>query len=136
MLLQKSAFLPLLLGLLFLPALLFPLGGTEQDGSSGKGTRSKPLRGTGLYAKALDGQYVELAGRIRLVGSAPFPELVLSDGENNDWYIEKASREIVSAYEQQTVTIRGKLTLQDMILANGTVLDKRRMLSELTLIKH
>jgi hypothetical protein len=88
-----------------------------------------------LYDTVKSGQTVELSGIIRLVGSEPFPELVLSDTGGNDWYIARESRALVSGYEQVTVTIRGKVELKEMVLTNGRSLGYRRILSDLVLLK-
>jgi hypothetical protein len=107
------------------PALLFPLGKKEPVSVD-----------TGnLYDTVQSGQTVELSGTIRLVGSQPFPELVLSDAGGNDWYIARESRALVSGYEQRTVTVRGKAELKEMVLADGRSLGHRRILSELVLLK-
>jgi hypothetical protein len=60
-----------------------------------------------------------LTGRVRLTGTARFPELVLSDNENRDWYIAREDTPKLSGYEQRTVTVRGSAFVQDRILANG-----------------
>jgi hypothetical protein len=77
---------------------------------------------------------VEVSGRVRLVGSASFPELVLTDKRDRDWYIDGASRKVLEAYEQRVVTVRGTLVLQKMILADGRVLETRRILTDLSLV--
>jgi hypothetical protein len=113
-----------LAALCFVPAALFPFGRQEAlSGESGD-----------LYETVRTGQTVELSGRIRLVGSEPFPELVLSDAGDHDWYIAGESRNLVSGYEQRTVTVRGKVELKEMVLANGRSLGYRRVLSELVVL--
>jgi hypothetical protein len=77
---------------------------------------------------------VELSGRVRLVGSEPFPELVITDAGDQDWYIESASRRTLQPYEQRSLTIRGKVELIELILANGYSLGIRRILSDVTVI--
>jgi hypothetical protein len=108
--------------LCFVPALLFSSG--KKEASSGEPGN--------LYDTVRSGQTVELNGKIRLVGSEPFPELVLSDDDGNDWYIARESRGAVSGYEQRGVTIRGKVELKEMVLAGGRSLGYRRILSVLT----
>jgi hypothetical protein len=127
-----------------LPAMLFPLGKKEapreeaarrelaQDRAEPVSRR--PLSG-GLYDTALTGQEVELTGRVRLVGSEPFPELILADGEDHLWYIARESRKILAGYEQRIVTVRGRVELREMVLADGRRLEDRRVLAELTLIR-
>jgi hypothetical protein len=114
-----------------LPGTLFSLGGGETKDRPPVGERSRADR----EAEAPEGQQVEVSGRVRLVGSASFPELVLTDTRDRDWYIDGASREVLEAYEQRTVTVRGTLTLQKMILADGRVLETRRILTGLSLVE-
>jgi hypothetical protein len=94
-----------------------------------------PLTGPGLYENPPEGQLVELSGRVRLVGNEPFPELVLTGEDGHDWFIAPEDRGVLSAYEQRTVTIRGRVALRELILANGQRLETRRILSEITLIR-
>ncbi|MDR1970974.1 MAG: hypothetical protein LBQ46_03540 [Treponema sp.] len=81
-----------------------------------------------------DGDRVELTGRVRLVGSEPFPDLVLTGPDDQDWYLEGASRQLLRPYEQQTVSVRGKVELREMILANGRSLGFRRILLEVEIL--
>jgi hypothetical protein len=81
-----------------------------------------------------EGDWVELEGRVRLLGAEPFPDLVLTDGTGQDWYLEGPARRTLQAYEQQTVRVRGRVELREMILANGRSLGLRRSLSELRLL--
>ncbi|GHV87000.1 hypothetical protein AGMMS50255_2960 [Spirochaetia bacterium] len=87
------------------------------------------------WESEISGQIVELSGRVRLVGSEPFPELVLTDEGDHTWYIDPADRQTISAYEQQTVTIRGTVELKEMVLANGRSLGSRRTISGIALVK-
>jgi hypothetical protein len=82
------------------------------------------------------GDQVELSGQIRLLGSEPFPDLVLTDPEGRDWYMERQYRQILQSYEHQMVSIRGKVELRDMVLANGYSLGIRRFLSDVELVKN
>jgi hypothetical protein len=115
--------------LVFLSGLLFPLG---------KGEASLPeeqiISGAGLYERALPGQFLELTGMLSLRGSEPFPEPVLTDNEGHEWYIARENRRILSGYEQRIITVRGRLELREMILANGQNMGTRRVLSEIVLL--
>ncbi|MDR3147939.1 MAG: hypothetical protein LBU00_06150 [Treponema sp.] len=81
-----------------------------------------------------EGDWVELEGRVRLLGAEPFPDLVLTDGTGQDWYLEGPARRALQAYEQRTVRVRGRVELREMVLANGRSLGIRRGLSELRLL--
>ncbi|MDR2631183.1 MAG: hypothetical protein LBC60_09705 [Spirochaetaceae bacterium] len=113
-----------------LPVLLF---------AGGKGEAPPPeeepvLSGEGLYDRALSGQLLELSGRLSLRGSEPFPEPVLTDQEGHEWYIAREERKVLSGYEQRIVTVRGRLELREMILANGENRGTRRVLSGIVLV--
>jgi hypothetical protein len=116
--------------LVLLPGLLFSLG---------KGEAPLPeepvISGAGLYDRALSGQVLELTGTLSLRGSEPFPEPVLTDDEGHEWYIARENRQLLSGYEQRIIRVRGRLELQEMILANGQNLGVRRILSEIVLLR-
>jgi hypothetical protein len=71
---------------------------------------------------------VEVTGRVRLVGNVPFVELVITDANEQDWYIDTDSRPVLVTYEQRIVTVRGTLELLDLVLANGRRVGTRRIL--------
>jgi hypothetical protein len=114
-------------------ALVRPLGQEEPERTP---PPERALTGAGLYENALEGQLVELTGRVRLVGNEPFPELVLTGEDGHSWFIAPEDRTVLSAYEQRIVTIRGRVKLQEMILADGQRLETRRILSGVTLIRY
>jgi hypothetical protein len=76
-----------------------------------------------------------VTGRVRLVGNAPFAELVITDANEQDWYIDTDSRSVVASYEQRVVTVRGTLELLDMVLANGRRIGVRHILRDVQLIR-
>ncbi|GHV75842.1 hypothetical protein AGMMS49942_06630 [Spirochaetia bacterium] len=122
--------------ILALPTQGFSLGRRD----AGKAPRTEaaptePAADAALYESAVGGRRVEVSGRVRLVGSEPFPDLVLTDTEEHTWYIDSADRKTLSRYEQQTVTIRGTVELKEMVLANGRSLGTRRTLSGITLVR-
>jgi hypothetical protein len=82
------------------------------------------------------GDIVELSGRVRLVGSEPFPDLVLTGGDDQDWYLDDASRQVLRFYEQRIVKVRGRVELKEMILANGRSLGFRRFLRDVEILSN
>jgi hypothetical protein len=114
--------------LVLLSGLLFPLG-------KGDASKETALSGAGLYDRALPGQLLELTGRLSLRGSEPFPEPVLTDDEGHEWYIVRENRRILSGYEGRIVTVRGRLELRELILADGQNLGTRRVLSGIVLLR-
>jgi hypothetical protein len=81
------------------------------------------------------GDLVELSGRVRLVGSEPFPDLVLTGKDDQDWYLEGSSRQVLRFYEQRTVKVRGRVELREMILANGRSMGFRRFLCDVEILE-
>jgi hypothetical protein len=77
--------------------------------------------------------FVEVTGIVHLVGSEPFPELVITDDEDNNWYIDNNDRKTLSRFVQERVTVRGTVRSQDMILANNQYVGTRKILSDLYL---
>jgi hypothetical protein len=106
--------------------------------SGGQGEPAVPeepvLSGEGLYDRALPGQILELTGRLSLRGSEPFPDLVFTDAEGREWYIARENRRLLSGYEARILTVRGRLEIQEMILADGRNLGSRRVLSEIEIV--
>ena len=112
-------------------AAVFSCGSTEK---SEKNKNSKI--NSGIYNSAVSGQIVEITGKVRLVGSEPFSEMVITEAGKYDWYIENTEdRKLISSHQQEIVTIRGTVILKEMILADGKKLGSRKILSGISLIK-
>jgi len=78
---------------------------------------------------------IEVKGRVRLVGSALFAELVVSGEDGRDWYVEGADRQKLSGMEQREVTVRGRAESRDFVLANGVKAGVRWFLRDIELVK-
>jgi hypothetical protein len=87
------------------------------------------------WARGQADDVVEVTGRVRLVGNVPFAELVITDANEQDWYIDTDSRSVVAAYEQRVVIVQGSLELVDMVLANGRRIGTRHILRDVRLIR-
>jgi hypothetical protein len=72
---------------------------------------------------------------VRLVGSALYSSLVLSDGEGRDWYLEGADRELLARREQREVTARGLPEYRDIVLASGKKTGIQRFLRDVSLVE-
>jgi hypothetical protein len=77
---------------------------------------------------------VQVTGRVRMVGSGTFPELVLS-GEEREWYIDKKDEDALRDYQQQTVTVEGSETWADLTFANGFPAGRRYTLHDIKIVK-
>ena len=76
---------------------------------------------------------VRVSGRVRLVGSEPFPELVIT-GQNMEWYIDKDDNQKLKDLQHRTVTIEGTETVQALTFANGRPAGERRALKNIRII--
>lgn len=83
----------------------------------------------------VSGQPVEITGKVRLVGNMPFPQLVITDSENLDWYIDEGEKKILAGFEQQTVKVRGTVELLEISLADNRYMGVRRLLRHITLLE-
>jgi hypothetical protein len=88
----------------------------------------------GGVVQDLSGQVVQAAGRVRLVGSGTFPELIIS-GKDREWYIDKKDEAVLKDYQQQTLTVAGTETYTDLRFANGLPAGRRYTLHDITIIK-
>ena len=110
---------------LFCCCLPFPLF------SGGKRAPPEPALSDGsLYERAAEGQVLTVTGTVRLVGNEPFAEPVLTDGAGNNWYIAEEGRSLLVPWQHRTVTVRGRVRLLKMVLANGRVLGTRRIIMD------
>jgi hypothetical protein len=78
---------------------------------------------------------VTVEGTVRRVGSEPFSRIVVTDTEDQDWYIAVAEESALSGYEQVRVRVRGRLELRKMILADGKELPDQRELADVELLE-
>jgi len=105
---KRFLFLTLIF-LLFIPALLPAFGGREKT------------------------KTVQVTGIVRLVGSEPFSEIVISDSKDT-WYIAREEREKLADLQHRTVTVEGEETLIKLKFANGQNAGTRRELRNVRVI--
>jgi hypothetical protein len=95
---------------------------------------NRDLKGSEEAAAPGEQRVLRVTGTVRLVGSMPFPRLVLSDSEGSDWYVEGNDRDLIEPYQQQRLTIEGTAVYEDIILANGEKTGVRGFLRNIRLI--
>ena len=76
---------------------------------------------------------VQVSGRVRLVGSNPFPYLVVT-GPELEWYIDKADEDKFMDLQHKIVTIVGYETVLELFFANGRPAGERRTLKDVKII--
>ena len=115
--------------LALLPLLLCPLTDLSALGRrDGNNSAAQEQQG-----RAVQGVAVQVSGRVRLVGSNPFPSLVIS-GPDNDWYVERDEMHKLLDLQQRNVTVAGIETVLELIFASGVPAGERRMLKDVTII--
>jgi len=77
---------------------------------------------------------VQVTGKVRLVGSEPFPELVIS-GSDGEFYIDREDVSKLRDLQQRTVVVEGTLTVRSYNYANGRPAGERRTLKDIKIIK-
>ena len=76
---------------------------------------------------------VQVSGRVRLVGSEPFSELVIT-GPDREWYIDKDDEYKLKELQQRTVTVEGIETVKALTFANGRPAGERCSLKDIRII--
>ena len=89
---------------------------------------------------------VQVTGIVRLVGTATFPEIVISGGYSEDfaaggnnervieWYIAREEREKLHDLQHRMVTVEGEEIIIQMRFANGLPAGIRRELRNIRII--
>jgi hypothetical protein len=75
---------------------------------------------------------VRVSGRVRLVGTGLFPQLVIS-GQEREWYIDKEEEFKLLEFQQQLVTVEGRESYIDLTFANGFPAGRRYTLKDIRL---
>ncbi|MDR2518244.1 MAG: hypothetical protein LBD13_02390 [Spirochaetaceae bacterium] len=114
-----------------LPFALFAKG---QQGSKPTAPEEPVISGSELDS-VVSGQLVEVTGTVRLVGNMPFPRTVVTDDAQRDWYIDEEEKRVFEGRDQHTVTIRARVELVEIILANNQVLGVRRVIREVVVLE-
>jgi hypothetical protein len=111
----KLVFCIFLLGLFLLCIVLLPaLGNREKD-------------------TIQERRLVQVTGIVRLVGSHPFYELVISD-EEGQWYVSGDEMHKLHDLQHRTVTVEGEETVTELKFANGLSAGKRHDLCNIKII--
>jgi len=76
---------------------------------------------------------IQVSGVVRLVGSGPFTELVIT-GSGGEWYISRDEMYKLHDLQQQTVTVEGEETVTELKGANDFIVIKRRELKNVRIL--
>ena len=77
---------------------------------------------------------LRVTGVVRLVGSGPGMELLLSN-EEREWYIDRKDRDKLWDLQQQIVTVEGEEWTEELTFANGRPAGERRYLQNITIVE-
>jgi hypothetical protein len=79
-------------------------------------------------------QETRITGTVRLVGSGPGIELLLSN-EDREWHIDKKDRDKLWDLQQQIVTVEGEEWTEELTFADGRPAGERRHLRNIKIIE-
>jgi hypothetical protein len=77
---------------------------------------------------------IRVSGVVRLVGSSPVTELLISN-EDREWHIEGKDRDKLRKLQQQTVTVEGEERSEELRFADGRAAGVRRYLENIKIIE-
>ncbi|MDR0597314.1 MAG: hypothetical protein LBG14_02280 [Treponema sp.] len=77
---------------------------------------------------------LRVTGTVRLVGSGPGIELLLSN-EDREWHIDKKDRDKLWNLQQQIVTVEGEEWSEELAFADGRPAGERRHLRDIKIIE-
>lgn len=83
--------------------------------------------------EAAETKIVQVTGVVRLVGSSPLYEIVIT-GPEYEWHIARDEMEKLFDLQQQTVTVEGKESIAELRFANGRPAGTRRELRNIIII--
>ncbi|GMO62676.1 MAG: hypothetical protein Ta2A_09490 [Treponemataceae bacterium] len=89
--------------------------------------QSEPAR------RAKGAQKITVTGAVRLVGSAPFYDVVITDSAGKDWFIESSEQKQFEQFQQQKITVQASVEYIDMVLADGKFLGQRAIIKNVKL---
>ena len=84
-------------------------------------------------AKNSQGKKVQVSGTVRLVGSEPFPDMVIT-GQNAEWYIDRQEMHKLKELQNRVVTVEGIEYVRNLRFANGLPAGERRTLKDIKII--
>jgi len=87
----------------------------------------------GSKEKNKPAELVQISGVVRLVGTANFPELVLTNSDG-DWYITADEVYKLHDLQQQRVTVEGEATITERKSKNGIITITRRVLKNVRIL--
>jgi hypothetical protein len=135
----KKNFLFVLLPLILCPLLILPAFGRRERENIPVQEENRielqiiPARSALEQDTEPQSAAVQASGRVRLVGTSLFPELVIS-GPDREWYIDREEVYKLADLQQRQVTVEGTETVTELTWANGRSAGERRTLRDIVII--
>jgi hypothetical protein len=76
---------------------------------------------------------VQVTGIVRLVGSMPIPEIVIT-GADSEWYVLREEDHLLKELQHRTVTVEGYESVVELRFANGFYAGQRRTLKNIKIL--
>jgi len=76
---------------------------------------------------------VQVSGRVRLVGSSPMSELVIT-GQEREWYVIREEQNKLYDLQHRTVTVECYENVMELRFANGLSAGERRTIKDIKII--
>jgi hypothetical protein len=83
---------------------------------------------------AVDAVLVQVIGIVRLVGSEPITEIVIT-GPDKEWYVSREEDRLLRELQHRTVTVEGYESVFELRFANGFYAGQRRTLKDIKILK-
>ncbi|MDR1256875.1 MAG: hypothetical protein LBJ86_03950 [Spirochaetaceae bacterium] len=97
-------------------------------------SESQAIPGGGSAGEAEpQNRLVRVSGRVRMVGTGIFPELVIT-GDDREWYIDKNEQTKLTDLQQRRVTVEGYESYSNLTFANGLPAGRRYTLKNIKLV--
>ena len=96
--------------------------------AGGKREKKQPPQEELHYTK------VQVTGRVRLVGSGPVSELVIT-GQEREWYVIREEQNKLFDLQHRTVTIECYENVTELRFANGLSAGERRTIKDIKILK-
>jgi hypothetical protein len=75
--------------------------------------------------------FIAITGKVRIVGNAPFTEMVITDDAGTDWFVPPAFRPALENRQNQAVTVRAAVKVIEQRLADGKLMPPRHELTDM-----
>jgi hypothetical protein len=83
--------------------------------------------------EAVEAVLVQVTGIVRLVGSEPITEIVIT-GPDKEWYVSREEDRLLRELQHRTITVEGYESVFELRFANGFYAGQRRTLKDIKIL--